>query len=1177
MTAQIPSEADRLEALHSLGVRPAPEPEYDAICRTACALFDMPIAWVSLVDAEAQWFKARCGLDLDGTARGASFCTYTIRSDDLLVIEDATRDPRFASGPLVRGEVGVRFYAGAPLVLGPGLRLGALCVVDRVPRTFSERERAQLRDLAQVVMAQLRAGRAAREARESAASFRLLAESTSDMITRCDLQGTRLYVSPASETLLGYKPEELVGTKPRDLIHPDDAEAYGRLLGQVRCGAISRAVTQHRYRHKNGSWIWVEVSFGLARADEGERPAGYIAAVRDVSRRKEAEDRMAHMARHDPLTDLPNRLLFREELERALARLDRDGTGFALHCLDLDRFKSVNDTLGHQAGDTLLRVVAGRIRAVLRRGDVAARLGGDEFVIIQAGCEGPEDAARLAARVVEAMAAPVDLGGYPAGIGVSVGIALAPGDARAPDSLIARADAALYRAKAEGRNTWRFAATEEMPGTSALSEADPAGGAVGELWSRIASVPPDRAGSVLGCFEALLEATATTVWRAAADGTLIEGNGWDALTGQSREASRGDGWLAAVHPADRPRTLSTWRDIVAGREPRSLEYRVRRADGSYRWLLVRAVPLAGPDGRVREWVGSATDIHERRQADEVLRSREERLRLALQAGRMVAWEHDLRSGACSQSENAVEVLGSEAILGEGFLERVHPEDRETMQAFLREGGTRDSLEFRFQPPSGPQLWLRSCAERVGTDRIVGITFDITERKLAEEGAWRAANHDALTGLPNRKLFLQRLDEELAVVARDGGGLSLLLVDLDSLREINDAFGQDTGDGILVEVAARLRVGLRPTDMVARLGGDEFALLLTGRPGLDHAAAQAQAIVARLRQPVHYRGRSLSCRGSVGVAAYLEHDGQAQTLMTDATTALLRAKAQGRSRAVLFTPAMRAETESRTRIGGEVRAALAARQIVPFYQPKVCCWTGRISGFEALARWQHPTRGVLTPGYFGTAFEDPELATAIGDTLIRHVAADMRAWRDGGLDFGRVAVNVSSAEFRKPDLAGSILEVLAGYGVPTAQFELEVTETVFLGQGAESVPAVLNRLHDSGVLVTLDDFGTGFASLTHLKQFPVDHIKVDQSFVRNMEQDGDDAAIVAAVVGLGRSLGMHVTAEGVESAGQVERLRALGCDYAQGYHFAKPMAASRVPHFLRNWAAPAPDAVRLRSA
>ena len=240
--------------------------------------------------------------------------------------------------------------------------------------------------------------------------------------------------------------------------------------------------------------------------------------------------------------------------------------------------------------------------------------------------------------------------------------------------------------------------------------------------------------------------------------------------------------------------------------------------------------------------------------------------------------------------------------------------------------------------------------------------------------------------------------------------------------------------------------------------------------------------------------------------------------------------------------------------------------MPFYQPKVCFTTGKVVGFEALARWQHPEKGLLTPGYFGSAFEDPELATAIGDSMIRQVAADLREWQTRGLTPGRVAVNFASAEFRKPDLAGDILAVLNEHGVPPGQFEVEVTETVFLGHGTENVPATLQQLHDAGVLITLDDFGTGFASLTHLKQFPVGHIKVDQSFVREMEQNHDDAAIVAAVVGLGRSLGAQVTAEGVETVGQAQRLQAMGCDYAQGYHYAKPMAGSRVPWFLENWTA-----------
>ncbi|MGH1588731.1 putative bifunctional diguanylate cyclase/phosphodiesterase [Methylobacterium phyllosphaerae] len=262
--------------------------------------------------------------------------------------------------------------------------------------------------------------------------------------------------------------------------------------------------------------------------------------------------------------------------------------------------------------------------------------------------------------------------------------------------------------------------------------------------------------------------------------------------------------------------------------------------------------------------------------------------------------------------------------------------------------------------------------------------------------------------------------------------------------------------------------------------------------------------------------------------------------------------------------MRVDGLRRRRIAAEVRAALAAGQIVPYYQPKVCITTGQIVGFEALARWCHPKKGLLTPGYFGSVFEDPELSTAIGDTILETAAADMRAWNEQGLSFGRVAVNFASAEFRKPDLAGLILDILSRFGIPAPQFEVEITETVFLGHGAETLPATLARLHASGISIALDDFGTGFASLTHLKQFPVNHIKVDRSFVRDLDWDADSAAIVAAVIGLGRNLGMTVTAEGVETVRQAQHLAAMGCDYAQGYLYAKPMAGARVPRLLNTW-------------
>ncbi|MFC6772805.1 diguanylate cyclase domain-containing protein [Methylobacterium gregans] len=381
----------------------------------------------------------------------------------MLVVEDTTQDERFATSPLVTGEPHVRFYAGAPLVLRPGIHLGSLCIIDRVPRALLPEQQEQLRDLAQVVVGQLRLSQADRTSRERAdrlreseANYRLLTENSTDVIVRADLDGRLRYVSPAIGRLLGYGSHDLLGTHLDALVHPDEASGYARLLAQIETGQISEVVAQQRYRRRDGSFVWVEVSFSRTQDAATGGPNGYVAVIRDFSKRKALENEMARAARHDPLTGLPNRLHFREQLDQEIARAKRTGTAFALHCLDLDRFKLVNDTLGHQAGDQLLKVVAQRIRSVLRTEDTVARLGGDEFVIIQTGCTRAEDAGRLAERVIAAMLPPVDLGGYPAGVGVSIGIALAPRDGLEADGLYAHADQALYRAKAEGRCTFRF-------------------------------------------------------------------------------------------------------------------------------------------------------------------------------------------------------------------------------------------------------------------------------------------------------------------------------------------------------------------------------------------------------------------------------------------------------------------------------------------------------------------------------------------------------------------------------------------------------------------------------------------------------------------------------------------------------------------------------------------------
>ncbi|MBB3019268.1 diguanylate cyclase (GGDEF)-like protein/PAS domain S-box-containing protein [Microvirga lupini] len=664
-------------------------------------------------------------------------------------------------------------------------------------------------------------------------------------------------------------------------------------------------------------------------------------------------------------------------------------------------------------------------------------------------------------------------------------------------------------------------------------------------------------------YKALLEASAVVLWLAAPDGTLTHLEGTIEIGLLIGDAYTGQGWFDFVHRDDLARVKAAWLWAVSSGTPYQNEFRIKLASGEYRWMLANAVALKNPDGTIREWVGSVADIHDRKQVEEKLRDSEERLRLALHAGRMFAWEQDLRTDYITRSQNAVSLLG----VGSGplaeFLDKVHPEDRALRHHFAQVVKTQGSYtsEFRYILPSGKVLWFGSRAELASPDRVVGVTFDITDRKAAEEEIWRAANHDSLTGLPNRGLFHRCLEQALSDAKINGTSVSLLLIDLDDFKDVNDTLGHDAGDALLQEAARRLAGLMRPSDIVARLGGDEFAVLLTDPATLDEATQFAERIIGTLREPFTYRRRTVSSRASIGVAAFPEHDLAPTGLMKSADIALYRAKAQGRNRVLTYSPAMRREIEKRVTLGADLREGLARNQITPFYQPKICLATGQIVGFEALARWEHPTRGVLDPAFFGAAFEDADLAPAIRRQLVAKVAADMGRWRDDNLPFGRIAVNFSSADFSQPRLVEEILEAFQSAKVEPEAFEIEITETVLLGRSSDCISAILRQFRDNGISIALDDFGTGYASLMHLKHFPVDHVKIDRTFIEDLNQNADDEAIVAAIIGLGRSLNLKITAEGVETRDQEQRLKRLGCHYAQGYLYSSAVSGLDVGELL----------------
>ena len=388
----------------------------------------------------------------------------------------------------------------------------------------------------------------------------------------------------------------------------------------------------------------------------------------------------------------------------------------------------------------------------------------------------------------------------------------------------------------------------------------------------------------------------------------------------------------------------------------------------------------------------------------------------------------------------------------------------------------------------------------------------------------------------------------------------MLFDVDHLKETNDTIGHDAGDLLLQTLADRLTNFFGKRGAIGRLGGDEFAAILE-RTDEGTLVVEAQAALDALREPFTYDGRIVDCQATAGGSVFPQHGASAAELLKAADIALYAGKERNRGGFLPFRAAMRADLQRRSSMISVARDAARDNRIVPYYQPKVSLKDDAVCGFEALLRWRHPTLGVQAPGTIAAAFEDLDLATGISERMFAQIIDDMRGWLDDGVEFGRIAVNLSPAEFRHESLVSRILERLHHSGIATSRIELEVTETVFLGRGADSVAEALNVFSREGVKIALDDFGTGYASLTHLKAFPVDVIKIDRSFVSNLDTDPDDAAIIDAVVGLGHKLGMEVVAEGIETNVQARYLLDRGCDYGQGYLFGKASPAAAVPFIV----------------
>lgn len=443
--------------------------------------------------------------------------------------------------------------------------------------------------------------------------------------------------------------------------------------------------------------------------------------------------------------------------------------------------------------------------------------------------------------------------------------------------------------------------------------------------------------------------------------------------------------------------------------------------------------------------------------------------------------------------------------------------------------------------------------------LCGVSTDITRQKKTEQEIHQLAFYDPLTQLPNRRLLQDHLQHALAAYARHPQDGALLFIDLDNFKDLNDTLGHDTGDALLVQVAERLNACTREEDTVARLGGDEFVVMLQDLSALQSEALRqteqaAKKISAVLGQPYELAGQFHQCSVSIGIAMFSDSFNSKEILLKRADMAMYQAKADGRNTVRFFNPAMQAKVSERASVEADLREALAHGQFVLHYQPQVDA-SGHIVGAEALVRWQHPQHGLLPPGRFIPVAESSGLILPLGDWILQAACQQLVAWAGNPATAARcIAVNVSAYQFRQPDFADKVLRVLQQTGARADHLKLELTESQLIDD-VDSVIAKMTRLRAAGVRFSLDDFGTGYSSLSFLKRLPLDQLKIDRSFIRDLLTDPDDAAIIKAILTLGESLELNVIAEGVETVAQQQALQAIGCRHFQGYLFGRPVPAA----------------------
>ena len=623
-----------------------------------------------------------------------------------------------------------------------------------------------------------------------------------------------------------------------------------------------------------------------------------------------------------------------------------------------------------------------------------------------------------------------------------------------------------------------------------------------------------------------------------------------------------------VHPNDYPQVVRAVEAALAASRPFEVVYRITARDGAVRWIWERGQAVYREGDASPSLEGFLTDITARVDAEAALRHSEHRLRTIIESEpecvKVVA-----PGGILLQMNRAglamVEAERAEQIVGRCIYPMIVPEHREAFRALTERtlAGSKGILQFEIIGFKGTRRWLETHTTPLdsGTNEryALGITRDITERKHAEERLSYLAHHDLLTDLPNRALFNDRLSRAMIEANRHGRLVGVLLLDLDRFKNINDTLGHEAGDRLLEAVAQRLRQSVREGDTVARLSGDEFAIALTDMGNADDGARVAQKIVQAFVAPFHINQREFHVTPSIGVTIYPTDGKSIDGLLRNADAAMYRAKEAGRNNYQFYTEEMTRQAFERLSVENALRHALEREEFRLAYQPVFDARTGAIVGVEALVRWVHPERGLLSPGQFIGIAEDTGLIVPLGEWVARTACLQLRRWHAQGFKDLRMAINVSVGQLRAPGLSDMLARTLNTTRVPPGALEVEITESL-LAEGP-AVAAVLEQTSAMGVQFSIDDFGVGYSSLSYLKRFPIDRLKIDQTFVRDIPSDAEDMAIATAIIAMAHNLGMNVVAEGVETLDQLRFLQSQGCDYVQGFYLSRPLDADGITALL----------------